>query len=223
MNWIKYYLRETDSTNTVATAHSIGSVVIAERQTNGRGRNGRVWHSLDGNLFLSVVLPAYGVNTPLLSFVTGVALGEALSDFNVRLKWPNDVLLNGAKVAGILLEAQADKVIAGFGVNICRCPISDDVLYPTISLNGRISKTDLTDKLLKALSENLELFETKGFEPIRQKWLKTAVGLQQEITVRLPHKTVFGVFEALTPQGAISLKQSDGTYQTIVAGDIFIK
>ena len=223
MNWIKYYLTETDSTNTVAMAYSVGSVVVAERQTNGRGRNGRVWHSLDGNLFLSVVLPMYGYQTPLLSFVAGVSLQEALAEFSVRLKWPNDVLLNGAKVAGILLEVQSDKVIAGFGVNVCQCPTGDELMYPATSLNGRISLTDLTDRLLNALSENLELFETKGFEPIRQKWLKTAVGLQKEITVRLPHKTVFGVFEALTPQGAISLKQSDGTYQTIVAGDIFIK
>lgn len=223
MNWIKYYLTETESTNTVAAEYSVGTVIIAERQTKGRGRNGRMWHSLDGNLFLSTVLPMYGYQTPLLSFVSGVSLQEALAEFTVRLKWPNDVLLNGAKVAGILLEAQTDKVVAGFGVNICRNPMGDDVLYPTTSLNSRISRADLTDKLLKALSENLDLFETKGFEPIRQKWLNVAVGLGQEITVHLPHKTLHGIFEALTPQGAISLKQADGTFQTIVAGDIFIK
>ena len=107
MNWKTYFFKEVDSTNTRAADYDVGSVIIAENQTAGRGRNGRRWQSLNGNLFLSAVLPALQNETPFLSFAAGVALAEALPDLPVRLKWPNDVLLHNAKVAGILLPVSA--------------------------------------------------------------------------------------------------------------------
>ncbi len=220
MKWQTYFFKEVDSTNTRAATYDVGSVIIAENQTAGRGRNGRHWQSFAGNLFLSAVLPALQNETPLLSFVAGVSLAEALPDVPVRLKWPNDVLLHNAKIAGILLERVDDKVIAGFGVNITQAP-DMDTLYKTTSLNQKYTREEVATNLLTALSRNLDLLIQEGFMPIRQKWLDYAVGIGAEIEVRLPHETMRGIFETLTPQGAISLKTQTET-RLISAGDIFL-
>lgn len=220
MNWQIHHFLELESTNTTALTYPVGSVITAQRQTAGRGRSGRVWQSLDGNLFLSAVLPAFDEQTPLLSFVAGVALAESLKPLPVRLKWPNDVLLNGAKLAGILLERIDDKVIAGFGVNIAAAPQSN-LMYRATSLNGHLQKAAVQSALLTALSDNLSLFQTQGFAPIRQKWLEKAAGIGSQITVRLPNETLNGLFESLTPQGAISLKITETDRRFITAGDVF--
>lgn len=220
MKWQTYFFKEVDSTNTRAVDYDVGSVIIAENQTAGRGRNGRRWQSLAGNLFLSAVLPALQNETPFLSFVAGVSLAEALPDVPVRLKWPNDVLLHHAKIAGILLERVDDKVIAGFGVNIRQAP-DRDMLYQAGSLNQKYTPEEVTKNLLTVLSDNLDLLMQSGFTPIRQKWLNYAVGIGEEIEVKLPHETIRGLFETLTPQGAISLKTPTET-RLISAGDIFL-
>lgn len=220
MNWTIHSFSVLKSTNTTALSYPVGSVIIANEQTNGKGRNGRVWQSLSGNLFLSAVLPAFDTQTPLLSFVAAVSLAEALNDYPVRIKWPNDILLNGAKIAGILLERHEEKVIAGFGVNTSSAP-TQALLYKTASLNNTISNNALTQKLLNALSENLEVFKTQGFNPIYQKWLEKAAGIGTQITVRLPNESLSGIFESLTPQGAISLKINNNERRLITAGDVF--
>lgn len=220
MNWKTYFFDTIDSTNTLARQYDVGSVVVAKKQTAGRGRYGRQWESESGNLFVSFVVPVFDIQTPLLAFVFGVAVCEALPEFSVCLKWPNDVLLNGGKLAGILLECEQKKVIAGIGINVLSAP-QDNVLYQTASLNGEISVNELIKRLFKTVSDNLNLFTQEGFLPIREKWLKYAYGIGKRIVVKLPDETITGVFEKLTPQGAISLKLDDGTIRQIVVGDVF--
>lgn len=222
MNWKYYYFKEVNSTNDEALNYPVGSVIIAQKQTAGRGRYGRQWLSEDGNLFLSAVLPDYGNDSPLLTFVAAVSVADSLADFPVRIKWPNDILLNGGKLAGILLERTDDKVIIGIGINLVSAP-TQNMLYRTASLNGKVAKEDLIMKLTANLAHNAELLAQDGFAPIRDKWLKYAVGIGETIRVSLPNETLSGIFESFTPQGAISLKQANNTVRLITVGDVFFE
>ncbi len=220
MNWKYYYFEDVSSTNDVAVSYPVGAVVIAETQSAGRGRYGRKWLSEKGNLFMSVVLPACDYQTPLLTFVAAVAVAESLSDFPIKIKWPNDILLNGGKLAGILLERVDDKVIVGIGINLVNAP-EQNMIYQTSSLHGKIEKTQLVQKICKALSIYRDMLTKEGFDPIRKEWLKYGAGIGESIRVSLPNETLTGIFEALTPQGAISLRQPDNTIRLITVGDVF--
>ena len=220
MKWKTYFFDTIDSTNTQARLYEVGTVIVAKKQTAGRGRYGRVWQSEAGNLYMSFVVSQFGIQTPLLSFLFGVAVCEALPEFLVQLKWPNDVLLNGGKLAGILLEQESDKLIAGIGLNVVNAP-HENMLYQTASLNGQITNEDIIKRLITTVSDNMDLFAEKGFEPIREKWLKYGCGIGQHIIVKLPNETLSGIFEELTPQGAISLKLNNGTIRQITVGDVF--
>ena len=135
-----------------------GTVVMAETQTAGRGRYGRTWQSPKGNLYMSLVLPDMGKNTPYIAFLTAVAVADSLPDFNVSLKWPNDVLLDGKKLAGILVERVGDKIIVGIGVNVISNP-TENVLYPTASLEGRLRPMTVAKRILLQYNTLLELME----------------------------------------------------------------
>lgn len=220
MKWKTYFFDTVDSTNTQARLYDVGSIVVAKKQTSGRGRYGRIWHSDIGNLYISFVVSQFGIQTPLLAFLFGVAVCEVLPEFSLRLKWPNDVLLNGGKLAGILLEQEDNKLIAGIGLNVTTAP-HENMLYQTASLNGQITNEEVLKRLMKTVSDNMDLFIEKGFEPIREKWLKYGYGIGTQISVKLPNETLSGIFEELTPQGAISLKLNNGTRRLITVGDVF--
>ncbi len=221
MKWNYYYFDTVQSTNDTALSYPIGSVIVAQKQTAGRGRYGRTWSSDIGNLFISIVLPDFAELTPLLSFVAAVSVAYTLSNYKPRIKWPNDILINGGKVAGILLERQEDKVIMGVGINCI--PVSDNInmLYSTASLQNQETKETILKRLCSNLNNCLSIFKTEGFECIRNEWLKYAIGIKQQIRVNLPNETIYGIFEELTPQGAISLKLADNTIRQITVGDIF--
>ena len=221
MKWQIHRFDQVHSTNDTAKTFPENSVIVAATQSGGRGRYGRVWSSPVGNLYLSAVVSDMGTKTPLVAFVSGLAVAEALSDFNVRLKWPNDVLLNGGKVAGILLERADNGLIIGIGINVSSAP-DKGMLYPVATLNSQISVSDVEQGVLSSLSDNLTLLQKKGFEPIRQKWLEKAVGIGQQIRVGLPNKTLVGVFKNLSPQGELVLETPDKTVHYISAGDVFL-
>ena len=221
MKWFINKFDQVVSTNEIAKSFPVNSVIIASCQSGGKGRMGRCWMSPKGNLYLSAVVKEYDARTPLLAFVVAVSVADALKDFNVRLKWPNDVLLTGGKVAGILLERTENKIIVGIGVNIVSSP-TENMLYKTAHLNGRITVEQAMDKILTALSENIAIFEDSGFERIRQKWLQVAKGLGQTIKVQQPNQTMIGVFKDLSPQGELVLELPDKTVQKITAGDVFL-
>lgn len=206
-----------------------GSVVWAEMQTAGRGRQGNTWTSLPGNLFMSMVLrpdcPASKAGQ--LSFVVALALAETLRGLGIKpgIKWPNDILLQDKKAAGILLETETrggsavDWVIAGIGVNIASAP------------DGAICLRDLgiqdmkPEFFLKNLVEQVILYEQlwqrEGFTPIRQKWLSYAVRVGQEIRVRLPQRTLTGIFSGIDEVGALQLSLPGGKQQLITSGEVF--
>lgn len=220
MKWNIHIFDTLKSTNETAFSYEPYSVIIAKEQTAGRGRCGRSWLGEKGNLYMSVVLHDYQEKSPLLAFVTGVSVAEALSDFQVRLKWPNDILLNGKKLAGILLEREEDKIIAGIGVNVAKAPQSTDLIYPVTSLEGKKEAQEIAQDIIKSLTKWLEIFEKEGFEPVRLKWMTLAEGLNRQIEVKLPCEKITGRFVDISSQGAILLETEKKTIRQITAGDV---
>jgi BirA family transcriptional regulator, biotin operon repressor / biotin---[acetyl-CoA-carboxylase] ligase len=207
--------------------------VTAARQTAGRGRRGRAWISEPGNLYASLLLtdPAPAERWPQLSFVAALAVYDAViavaSAFAPRLaiKWPNDLLLDGAKFAGVLIEGSdaggTGTVAVGIGVNCASHPPGTD--YPATDL-ASVS----TESLFCALSASMVMRlmrwdEGRGFAAIRTDWLDRAAGRGEEIRVRLADRELIGRFEALDETGALKMRMADGHVTTIAAGDVFLR
>lgn len=219
-----------------ATGAADGTVVWALRQSAGRGRRGRDWQSPEGNLYCSVVMrPPMPLSAALgLSFVAAVAVGDTVAGFlaagaRTQHKWPNDVLVGGAKIAGILLEASgtpgspADWVVVGCGVNVGTDPRI--VGQPVTTLAAEAGRAVAVRDVLMVLLGNLRLWrarwETQGFAPIREAWLGRAQGLGEDIVVRLPREEFSGRFVGLDDSGALLLRLPDGSRRTISAGEVF--
>lgn len=220
MKWEIKQFNSLTSTNLVARDYPVGTIIVAETQTAGRGRYGRVWQSPKGNLYASFVFKADVRLDQYLSFLTGLALAESLPEFNVRLKWPNDVLLDGKKVAGILLETCQDKIIVGIGVNLIQNP-EKNMLYPTTNLGGKLSPIGLIKRLMIQYEALFSVFEKKGFKKIRARWLDLAVGVGETISVHLPTEELIGTFEGISDEGALLLKIGKKV-RSITAGDVFL-
>ncbi|MBQ4472150.1 MAG: biotin--[Alphaproteobacteria bacterium] len=220
MKWEIKQFNSLVSTNLTARSFGPGTVVMAETQTGGRGRYGRVWQSPRGNLYVSFVFESDPKRDAYLSFLTGLALAESLPEFSVRLKWPNDILLDGKKVAGILLETVENKIIVGIGVNLLSNP-DKNVLYPTANLGGRLSPIGLVKRLMIQYEALFDVLERKGFKKIRARWLDLAVGVGDTISVHLPNEELIGQFKGISPEGALLLKVGK-TIHCITAGDVFL-
>jgi len=213
-----------------------GVVVSAGEQTRGRGRHGRTWASPPGNLYASVLLrpDCQMAVAAQLSLVAGLALGEALvglgpPDLDLQLKWPNDVLIGGAKVAGLLLEGAARPdgraawVIVGSGVNVASCPDGTPYRATCLAREGfaELAPPAVLRPYLFALAEWLGRWRSSGFEPVRKAWLERCMGLGGEIRLRLDREEVSGRFVDLSETGALLLEQAGGRRRTIAAGDVF--
>jgi BirA family biotin operon repressor/biotin-[acetyl-CoA-carboxylase] ligase len=209
--------------------------VTAERQSAGRGRRGRAWMSPPGNLYASLLLPAPAAaeHWPQLSFVAALAVHDAVVEVDADLepllaiKWPNDLLLAGAKFAGILIEGEGGETpafVVGVGVNCANHPV--DVEYPATDLaaaGATISAATLFDALARKMQGRLAQWDGgRGFPVIRRDWLARAAGLGEMLRVRLAQREVTGHFEALDASGALLLRLPDGTITTIAAGDVFM-
>ncbi len=227
------HLAEVGSTNDwlLARAQDLpdGHWVIADRQTAGRGRRGRAWSDGAGNLMASVLVKAQGP-VQQLSFVAAIALRAALSALlplagadMLRLKWPNDLLLDGKKVSGILLERSGDALVIGLGVNLAHAPDKTD--RPAISLAAAGLPVpvplDVLARLMPAFAEYRALWATQGFDPIRSRWLEHAAGVGDRIAARLGDATLEGVFEGLESDGALALRLDDGRLRAVHAGEVF--
>lgn len=206
--------------------------VIARSQSKGRGRRGRSWISQTGNLFTSLLMKASGPpeNYGQLSFVAALSLSDLVSNYEcqavVTLKWPNDVLLNGRKVAGILLEivrnGPVTHVVVGFGVNLLHYPADTD--FPAASLADVAAKAPDPEaalaRLVEAWNKWYEIWRRDGFVSIRSEWLTRAHGIGERLTVRLGSSVVTGMFESIDDDGSLILADADGTPRRITAGDV---
>jgi BirA family biotin operon repressor/biotin-[acetyl-CoA-carboxylase] ligase len=210
-----------------------GLAVMADQQTRGRGRHGRGWSSPPGNLYASVLLQVGSLAASAqLSCVAGLALADALGRHApegtvIRLKWPNDVLIGRAKVAGILLETLAADgargVIVGTGVIIVSCP--RDTPYPATSLDAEgfapVTPRTLLTGYLAALDHWFRLWCESGFAPLREAWRARSLGLGEEIRLRLEREDLLGRFVDVTASGSLLLDLGAGGRREIAAGDFF--
>jgi BirA family biotin operon repressor/biotin-[acetyl-CoA-carboxylase] ligase len=208
--------------------------VVAEEQTHGRGRKGRFWSSPPGNLYASALIvdPCPSALAPQIGFVAGVALAQAVEDlggFGFGLKWPNDLMWRGAKIAGLLAEGVTTPdrrlaCIVGVGVNCVSAP--DGLDYPAASLSDALAQAVSADTLFVRLAtrfhEALGLWARgAGFAAIRALWLANAAGLGGPIRVADPRGAREGAFEGLDEGGRLLLRTPAGV-DAIEAADLYL-
>jgi BirA family biotin operon repressor/biotin-[acetyl-CoA-carboxylase] ligase len=206
--------------------------VTAVRQTEGRGRRGRTWVSEPGNLYASLLLhdPSSADRFPQLSLVAALALHDAVTGripglaSRVALKWPNDLLIDRNKFAGILIEGEGAAVAIGIGVNCVRHPAGTD--YPATDLataGVRTSPATLFGPLSAALAARLSQWHRgDDFAAIRADWLARAAGLGKPVRIKTGDGEASGRFETIDETGRLVLRLADGTMQTMAAGDVFL-
>ncbi len=212
-----------------------GLFITAVSQTGGRGRQGRHWVSPPGNLYATLALadPAHLAVAPQIGFVAGVALATTLrqllgGDERLKIKWPNDILYDGAKLAGILLESATLSggrigCVIGFGVNCLSHPAGLPYRAINISAVGhRIDAATVLIALAIELERQLAVWDRgRGFALIRSSWLAQAAGLGEHIDVAIPRMVRHGRFEGIDPAGRLMLATADGLI-LVDAGDVFL-
>jgi BirA family biotin operon repressor/biotin-[acetyl-CoA-carboxylase] ligase len=206
--------------------------ITARAQTGGRGRRGRTWVSEPGNLFATLLLtdPAPSERAPQLSFVAALATHDAIARLApalaVRLafKWPNDVLCGGAKLAGILIEAEGTRpliVAVGIGVNCRHHPGGTDIAATDLAAQGAsVTAEQLFTALSGAMMVRLREWGA-GFGPIRSEWLRRSGAPGTPLRVRVGARDFTGRFETLDEAGRLVVRLADGTTETIAAGEVF--
>lgn len=235
-------LDETDSTNLQACrlgdeGAEDGLVVIADRQSAGKGRMGRLWESPEGvNLYISILLrPAIlPFEAPKLTFLSAVAVCRAIqkcTDLQPTVKWPNDVLLNGAKVAGLLNEMSSETdrvnyVVLGIGVNLNMRSdqFPEDLRYPATSLalelGESVSRLDFTRVLLQEIDELYLTYLEQGSEPIMSEWTQLCDMVGQIVRVDCNDVQIEGVMSGLGEDGALLVRTVAGKLENVYAGDV---
>ncbi|MDX1917243.1 MAG: biotin--[acetyl-CoA-carboxylase] ligase [Rickettsiaceae bacterium] len=235
-------LDEVDSTSDeakriAATGQSPDFLVVcAKRQTNGRGRYKNIWESYEGNLFMSIIVPTTHDLDAMaqLSFVTSLALENAISsllkmyntDGLIQLKWPNDILLNDHKIAGILLETGGlnnNFIVIGVGVNICRSPLIADKKITDLYKEGLVSaeKNEIMNRFMSNFSILYANWLEEGFLPIRDKWLKKAKGIGKIISINTGSSRISGKFLDIDFKGQARIGVSSGQVHSVNTGEIF--
>ena len=211
-----------------------GTVIIADEQTAGKGRKKRIWLSPRGSIALSIVLYPSIVHLPSLIMLSSLAVVysiEGVTGLKPQLKWPNDVLINGKKVCGILIETgvrgrKVDYSIIGIGINVNLCLADFPEISPiatslSAELGREISQTDLIRCLLVEV-EKLYLDLPSG-EAIFQQWRSRLVTLGRRVQVSWGETSYEGVAESVTRDGSLLLRCPDGSFTRIVAGDVTLR
>jgi len=229
-----------DSTNEAAKRLAVEgaaerTVVWARQQTAGKARRGRGWVSEPGNLYCSVLLrPDRPADEAMqISFVAATAVADSLADIAlasaaVECKWPNDALVDGRKVAGILLESstrngfELDWLVVGVGINVSHHPA--DAEFPATSLKeagcGDLNVAGVLTSFISHFDRWFGHWSLEGFLPVREAWLRRARGIGAPLTVRLERETIVGTFSGIDTQGALIVTAEEGT-RRITSGDVF--
>lgn len=214
----------------------------AQRQTGGRGRQGRAWSSPEGNLYASTLVRIRpgDPQAATLALVAAVALeevvraylpsssphlrGEIAGSSGLTIKWPNDLLLDGAKLSGILLERTGDAVVIGMGVNLAHYPTDLERLVTSLATHGAApNPADFLETLADAFERWLGIWRVEGLAPVRARWLERAHPPGTALTARLPDGSALdGLFQGLDGEGALILRLADGSSRVIHAADIFL-
>lgn len=226
------------STNAEALAHARAGErgplwIVAGEQTAGRGRRGRSWHSPPGNLYASLLLtdPCPAERAPQLSFVAALAVYDALAQCvpvlgtRLKLKWPNDVLIDGAKAAGILIEGESMAgcfaAVIGIGVNVVSHP--EGTTYPAVDLAGigaEVAPQEVFRPLSGALQAWIDLWDQgAGFAAIRSAWVARAARIGELVVLQAGAETS-GIFDGVDEAGRLLLRAADGTVRAFSAAEV---
>ena len=236
------YFKETDSTNIkakdlAAKGAPEGTVVVAEKQTKGRGRRGRSWFSPSGDgIYTSLILrPTMSPGeTPRITLMTAVAMAEALlslTQLKIRIKWPNDILVNGKKIAGILTEISTEMdgvnyIIVGLGLNVNTpaesfpAEIKGEATSILIETGKQFPRAPLVREYLRWYEKYYEIFNKRGFESIIHRWKELADIAGQQIVVDVLGEKYIGEVLDVDSDGVLILRDSKGNTHRIFSGDV---
>ena len=240
-----YIFNEVSSTNTIAKFLSMndaenGSVVISEKQTDARGRSGKSWESPLGGVWLSIILkPNVDYSKlPLITLATGVAVARTMETIgidNAEIKWPNDIMINGKKVCGILTEAVTkfntiENVIVGVGIdaNLNTSDFPEELQNGTTTIADELGRMGDENLLIKIFLEEFEkiseLFNHEGFEEILKEWRKRSYTIGKIVEVREPFNKYYDAYVVgVGKEGALIVEKIDGTLEKVISGECIIK
>ena len=240
-----FVFNEVSSTNTLARFLSMngiadGSVIISEKQTNARGRSGKAWESPLGGVWLSIVLNPHVdyAKLPLITLATGVAVAKTLEKVGVEnpeIKWPNDIMINGKKVCGILTEAitklnTIENVIIGVGIdaNLDVEDFPEELQEATTTLQNELGRKGNENLLIKTFLEEFEeiseLFDHEGYEEILKEWRKRSYSIGKIVEVREPFNKNYDAYVlGVSREGALIVEKIDGTLEKVISGECIIK
>ena len=240
-----YVFKEVNSTNTLARFLSMndaemGTVIISEKQTKAKGRSGKSWESPLGGVWLSIIInPSVDYSKiPLITLATGVAVAKTLEKIGVEnpeIKWPNDIMINGKKVCGILTEAVTklntiENVIIGVGIdaNLNVSDFPEELQEGTTTLKEELHKEGNENKLIQLFLEEFEkineLFNEKEYEVILKEWRKRSYSIGKIVEVREPFNTYYDAYVlGISKDGALIVEKVDGTLEKVISGECIIK
>lgn len=240
-----YVYNEVKSTNTVAKFLAMngaenGTVVISEKQTDARGRSGKSWESPLGGIWLSIILQpnVHYSKLPLITLATGVAVAKAIERTGItssEIKWPNDIMLHGKKVCGILTEAVTkfntiENVIIGVGIdaNIDISDFPEELQDGTTTLADELGRKEDENTLIRIFLEEFEkiseLFNNEGFEEILKEWRKRSYSIGKIVEVREPFNKNYDAYVVgIGKEGALIVEKIDGTLNKVISGECIIK
>lgn len=240
IDWQIRFYDSVDSTQDLAfaAAHDSepeGVVIVAAEQLAGRGRSGNSWVSRPGNIYSSYLLrPDISLqDIGQYSFIVAVALAETMRPYlrapeKLTLKWPNDLLIEGKKVAGILLETvlsetgHVEALIVGVGVNLVHAPEDRSYLQSHVAVDDITQVPVFLDLFLDQLAQWIDKFNIHGFSPVRERWLQMAAGVGGRLQARLPNITYYGIFCGLDDAGGLQLQLENGDIKIIRSGEVFV-
>jgi BirA family biotin operon repressor/biotin-[acetyl-CoA-carboxylase] ligase len=200
--------------------------IVAAQQSAGRGRHGRPWVSQQGNLFATLLTETASSRSAQAGFVAGISVADVVSEqlrgVAAKLKWPNDVLISGRKAAGILVEHVSDRLIAvGIGINLAHCPDGVNAVSIAGVTGSAPDPGEVLTRLAWRMLDWMAVWRDDGFGPIRDAWIARAGGVGDMIRAVTAQRPYQGIFEDLDRDGALLLRDENGTSHRITAADVF--